>query len=100
MKKQNPANPKTDQRGSSRFTHDSSASAQRQRLLEAMREAPVDTIQARHELDIMMPAARVHELRHKYGYNIIRSWLTKANPGGGEHRIALYALLPGKWQHG
>jgi hypothetical protein len=73
--------------------------AQRARLLERLKEqGSVSTIEARHELDIAMPAARVHELRHDYGMNITtkREWIT--NPGGGKHRFAGYTLLDGKYQ--
>jgi len=45
------------------------------------------TLQARQELDVMHPAARVQELREK-GNNITTHW--KVTQG---HRIASYVLL-------
>ena len=49
---------------------DLSAAAQRARLLDALRCSPITTIEARRDLDIVMPAARIHDLRHRHGYNI------------------------------
>lgn len=40
-----------------------SASVQRARLLQRLKLAPVDTLEARRRLDILHPAARVMELR-------------------------------------
>ena len=73
-----------------------STAAQRSRLLAALRNGPVSTIKARHELDIMMPAARIHELRHKDGMEIITQWCKELNPEGGEHRVAYYVLQNSK----
>ncbi len=58
------------------------------------------TIQARHELDVMMPAARIFELRHHYGLNIQKVWTDELNPNGTEHRVAKYILKPGKYKDG
>lgn len=72
-----------------------SLEAQRKRLLERLRKKPCSTIEARHELDIVSPAPRVFELRHKYGHNIQKTWTEAVNPGGQKHRVANYALLSG-----
>ena len=45
------------------------------------------TLQARQELDVMHPAARVQELREK-GNNIMTHWTVTQG-----HRIASYVLL-------
>ena len=61
------------------------AAAQRQRLLKALREAGskgINTFQARHELNIMMPASRIHELRHSQGLNIQTVRTIKHDPEG------------------
>lgn len=64
---------------------------QRQRLLERLRSAPVSTYQARIELDIFHPAARVQELRER-GHKIVTEWRT-CHTGKGKHRVASYVLL-------
>lgn len=68
---------KADQSASHKKTHihDTSSTAQRSRLLERLRLQPVDTITARRDLNIMMPAARVKELRDK-GHDIRRHLIT------------------------
>ncbi len=70
----------------------SSAHDQRQRLMDALRRYAVSTISARRDLDIMMPAARVHELRHRYGYQIDKVWIKQPTDSGKLHRVALYVL--------
>ena len=75
--------------------------AQRHRLLKALRKAGSDgvtTIYARHKLNIMMPATRVHELRHGQGFNVQTIWTNETNPEGYKHRCARYVLMPGKWK--
>lgn len=78
-------------------SYSSSLTAQRARLLKRLEEAPVTTIQARHQLDILAPAPRVYELRHNYGYNIVTYWQTQQTPEGHSHRVASYVLFPGKY---
>jgi hypothetical protein len=78
-----------------KFT-DNSADAQRYRLLEALRKGPVTTIEARHALDIMMPAARVYELRHDENHDIEMIWVNRLTAAGNLHRVALYVLKPPK----
>ena len=77
------------------MSHENSAEAQRDRLLNALRCGAVTTIQARRDLDIMMPAARVHELRHREGHNIATVWCTEPTDNGALHRVARYVLVSG-----
>jgi len=83
----------TKSRGRIDANHSTDVIAQRHRLLEALRKAGstgISTIHARHKLNIMMPAARVHSLRH--------DWTDEIDPAGFEHHCALYILMPGKWK--
>lgn len=73
-----------------------STEAQRNRLLDALRRCMVSTIAARRDLDIMMPAARIHELRHRYGYQINKVWIKQTTDCGKLHRVALYVLKAGE----
>lgn len=73
---------------------------QRKRLLDALRERPLSTIQMRHELDVIQPAARIFELRHDQNYNIITQWENQETPEGYMHRVAKYVLLSGKYKGG
>ena len=66
--------------------------AQRCRLIDRLRIGPVTTIYARRVLDIMMPAARIKELRIQ-GYAIITQWQVEATDCGTLHRVARYVLL-------
>lgn len=68
-----------------------SATAQRIRLLQALRRAPVSTIVARRELDILSPASRIIELRQR-GFDIETFWQHEATDCGRTHRIGLYVL--------
>ncbi|MFZ2171738.1 MAG: helix-turn-helix domain-containing protein [Methylococcaceae bacterium] len=72
------------------YTHNS-AHSQRQLILDWLHHAPLTTIQARKELDIMHPAARVQELREQ-GHNILTHW-TISDTGKAKHRVACYVLL-------
>lgn len=69
-----------------------SAASQRQRLLEALRQKPYSTIEARRELDIMHPSARVQELK-KGGENIVTHKSTEPTESGELHTVARYVLL-------
>ncbi len=76
-----------------------STAAQCNRLEEALRKYhSVSTIYARGELDILMPAARIFELRHKRGLNILTNWKTEPTACGKDHRVAEYILLSGQWK--
>ena len=69
--------------------------AQRNRLIAALEEAGstgITTIEAREGLDIMMPAARVCELR-KMGWDIATVWTTSENAQGHRHSNARYVLM-------
>lgn len=68
-----------------------SAAAQRARILDALRVGPVTTLDARHRLDVLHPAARVMELR-KFGQSIDTIWTTAENGEGRPHRVAKYVL--------
>ena len=74
---------------------DLSAEAQRARLLDALRCGPITTIEARRNLDILMPAARVHELKHKHGHNIQTIRIRQQTDSGKLHSVALYVLTVG-----
>ena len=70
----------------------SSASAQRARLLTRRQLGPVDTLTARRELNILMPAARIKELKER-GHPIHAQRITLADEQGcSHHGIALYYL--------
>jgi hypothetical protein len=78
---------------------DLTTEAQRNRMIDALRVAPVTTIEARLNLDILMPAARVHELRHRHGFNILTYWTEQETECGKKHRVACYVLITGGNQH-
>lgn len=74
---------------------DNSAHSQRMRLLEAFESSDsVTTIEARRDLDILMPAARVFELRAR-GYDIATIWTDGLTECGRKHRVARYVLMRG-----
>ena len=81
-----------------KHSHSNSLIVQRARLLRRLKIEPVTTIQARHELDILAPAPRIYELRHKFGHNILTYWQVEETPEGKPHRVALYVLLSGKYK--
>jgi Helix-turn-helix domain len=94
-KGRNPGKDATRKTTRAKFT-DNTAVAQRYRLLEALKHGPVTTLEARHGLDILMPATRVHELRHGAGHNIEMLWVDRPTASGNLHRVAMYVLLPPK----
>jgi hypothetical protein len=79
-------------------SHDNSTAAQCDRLEAEIRRHPVSTIYARDKLDILMPAARVFQLRYERGLNIHTHWKTEPTACGKDHRVAEYVLLSGKWK--
>lgn len=91
MKKKNPSTKAGADRHDRHFADDS-AQAQRARLRDALRIAPVSTIEARRNLDIMMPGTRIHELRHREGLNIVTHWSKEPTECGKLHRVARYVL--------
>lgn len=75
-------------------SHFNAAHAQRQRLHDALRMGMVSTITARSDLDILAPAARVHELRHRFGLEIDLVWVNEPTDCGRVHRVGQYVLRP------
>ena len=72
--------------------NDNSAQTQRLLMLAAFeKQHSLTTIEARRELDIMMPAARVFELR-AMGYDIATVWTQGVTEYGRKHRIARYVF--------
>jgi hypothetical protein len=98
-KKKNARQPKsTSAKTKHKFT-DNSAAAQRAKLLDRLLIGPLTTLEARRPpLDILHPAARVHELRHRAGHNILMTWIRQPTEAGRLHRVALYSMQPGKWE--
>ncbi|VVD29960.1 helix-turn-helix domain-containing protein [Paraburkholderia dioscoreae] len=69
------------------------ANAQRRRILDFLRQhGSLSTIDARHLIDCLHPAARVMELRNA-GYSIATVWSHEVTPEGGRHRVARYHLM-------
>jgi len=69
--------------------NDNSKSAQRFRLLAALRKGPISTLEARKFCDILHPAARVQELRDR-GHLIDTVWTEDFTSEGRPHRVAQY----------
>ena len=65
--------------------------AQRLRAIDLLRTGPKSTIQLRRDGDILMPAARILELKRR-GFDILTHWVHEATDCGKLHRIALYVL--------
>ena len=70
---------------------DNTAAAQRNRLLDALHVAPVTTIEARSNLDVLMPARRVFELR-QMGYVVATVFARQDTDAGKSHLVAKYVL--------
>ena len=70
--------------------------SQRKIILDWLRTKPLTTLEARSELDVMHPAARIQKLKAQ-GNNIFTHWETVAT-GHYNHRIAKYVLLAGSLQ--
>lgn len=74
---------------------DLSTAAQRARVLHHLQNhRALTTLEARHLLNVMHPAARVMELR-KRGYKIITNRQEDNDTAGRKHRVAEYVLMPG-----
>ncbi|WP_018508723.1 helix-turn-helix domain-containing protein [Thiobacillus thioparus] len=72
--------------------NDNSAHTQRLRLLAAFETRhSLTTIEARRDLDILMPAARVFELRAR-GFDIATIWTDDLTECGRKHRVARYVM--------
>ncbi len=74
--------------------YSSETSAQRARLLDQLHQTPVTTFDARVNLDIPHPAARVKELREA-GHRIVTHRRTLYTGKGRHNRVAEYVLLSG-----
>lgn len=71
---------------------DNSTYSQRIRLLQKLRECSLSTSEARRELDIMHPAARVQELRET-GLVIHTVWTSEKTATGRTRHLARYVLV-------
>ena len=71
---------------------------QRLRLLDYLKaHGTITTLQARSELDILAPAARIFELRHNYGYRINKVDIVDFTEARRKHTgIAKYVLVSEK----
>jgi hypothetical protein len=68
---------------------------QRARLLEALQTLPaVSTYEARRELDIYYPPARIKELRNE-GYRIDTHRQLVTTEEGVDHSLGVYVLIQG-----
>jgi hypothetical protein len=65
--------------------------SQRLRFLERLKFAPVDTVTARRELDVVHPAARIMELK-RGGNRIDTVRVGRPTDCGKMHRVGLYVL--------
>lgn len=72
-----------------------STQSQQTRLLAALRNHSISTIEARRHLDVLHPAMRILELRRK-GHDIRTVWTTQVTDAGVTHRVARYVLRLGK----
>lgn len=67
---------------------------QRERVLMALQEGSVSTVECRRHLDVMHPAMRVLELR-AIGLRTDNVWSTEPTECGRLHRMARYVLRVG-----
>lgn len=75
--------------------NDTTAAAQRHRLLAHLKHEAIDTITARRDLNVMHPAMRVKELRED-NYRIVTVRVSRADTEGRQHHnVALYTLVSG-----
>lgn len=75
-----------------------SSEHQRQRIRSYLQtHGSCTTAYARDYLDIQAPAARVFELRHNEGLNIVSVWTTDVTAQGKKHRFVNYILKSGKF---
>ncbi|NTV69877.1 MAG: hypothetical protein HGA71_07000 [Azonexaceae bacterium] len=93
--KQEKGHPQAAEKHTDSHYADLSAEAQRKRLIDALRCGPITTIEARRNLDILMPAARVHELKHRHGFDIQTIRVRQETDCGKLHSVAKYVLVVG-----
>jgi len=67
--------------------------AQITRLKVALKLRPMTTIEIRRELDIMEVAARIWDLRNKYGCEIHTQMIEEETQPGLKHKVARYSLI-------
>jgi hypothetical protein len=73
--------------------HDYATTEQQKRVLHALREGPQSTFDLRSRYNVMMPAARIKELRDM-GYQIDTIRQTRVDDYGRKHpAVALYVLV-------
>ena len=74
-------------------THPScSAAAQCQRIYTALAQFACTSTEMVRYLDCMDANARLHELRHKHGYRIGKTWVQQETEAGELHRVGLFFL--------
>lgn len=71
----------------------STTAAQLKRLMEALRQYPISSAEAQRWLGVYDPAARVWQLRHRYGHEVATCWWRGESESGTLHKIGLYSLL-------
>jgi hypothetical protein len=72
-----------------------STETQRQRILAALiAHGRLSTLQARHDLDVLHPAARIMELR-KQGHRIAMIWKQDDTGQASRHRVGCYVYQGG-----
>lgn len=70
-----------------------SSAEQDRRLMSALRNGPITSIEAANDLDIVHPPSTVRRLRNR-GHDIATHWTYQATePGRPPHRVAKYVLL-------
>lgn len=92
-KNEAPAETEAERKSSKSNDSGNSTEAQRQRLLKALRERPMTTIEIRRDLDILMPATRIFELK-RLGEKVSTFWKREPTESGKTHLVALYVLNP------
>jgi len=86
---------RTDNISVSKHITNTGAEAQRQRLLTELQHRAINTIDARRDLNILMLAARVKELRQR-GHDVVTRLMDIHDDQGRPHsRVALYSLISG-----
>ncbi|WP_213876135.1 helix-turn-helix domain-containing protein [Pseudomonas sp. dw_358] len=66
---------------------------QDRKMIEALRQGPISTIEAAQNLDIVQPPNTIRRLRNR-GWVIRTYWTWQSTePGRPPHRIAKYVLL-------
>jgi hypothetical protein len=70
-----------------------SSTEQDRKMIEALRNGPISSIEAAQTLDIVQPPNTIRRLR-KRGFAIITHWTYQpTEPGRPPHRVAKYVLM-------